>query len=256
MIVVFQHHPMEVPARLGAALRDAGHKLHVIELYEGDAVPVDLDNVDGVVTMGGPMNVDEGETYPWIAAEKAFLKKAHEAKLPMVGVCLGAQLIAAALGGEVTKMQQAEIGWGPVSLSPWDGRMDAILAGIPWNTTQFHLHGCEITTPPPGSTLLASSPLCKNQLLKIGTNVLVYQYHFEWDRALIHTILDDQEVGTFMQQHETDPQAVKNEIDKHYDLYRHLGDRMCKRIADLIFPLDHRLSHKSGTLTSFDPAIS
>lgn len=256
MIVVFQHHPLEIPARLGDALRDAGHRLKVIELYEGEQVPVDLDDVHGVVTMGGPMNVTDTSEHPWIKPELEFIKQAHDAKLPIVGVCLGAQLIATALGGEVGKMDEPEIGWGEVSLSPWDGRMEVVIAGTPWHTQQMHLHSYEVTTPPAGTVLLASSAKCKHQLFKVGNSTFAFQYHFEWDRQTLMRILDDADNVAYMQQHGVDPASIQAEIESHYAKYRHFGDRMCQRLTDLVFPLDHRLDHKSGTLTSFDPAMS
>ena len=255
MIVVFQHYPIEVPARLGDALRDHGHKLHTIELYEGDQVPVDLDNVDGIVSMGGPMNVDEVDQYDWIEKEMAFIRMAHEAGKPIVGICLGAQLIAAALDGEVGHMPQPEVGWETVTLG-FPGTTDPVMAGIPWKTQQFHFHGCEVTQPPPGALVLSSSEKTKVQAFCINQTTYGFQYHFEWDRQMLIEVLDDAEDVEYMQKHGIDPQAIKDQLNEYYELYRHLGDRVCKRLTDLVFPLDHRLDHKSGTLTSFDPAIS
>lgn len=255
MIVVFQHHPIEVPACLGDTLRDAGCRLKVVELYNGQPTPPDLDDVDGVVSMGGPMNVDQTDAYPWLTDEMQFISKAHAAGLPVVGVCLGAQLIAAALGGEVAAMPQAEIGWGEVKLQ-FPGQTEFLLAGVPWNTTQLHLHGCEITKLPAGGQILASSKACKVQAFRVGNTTFGFQYHFEWDRQTLDTILDDKDVAEFLQKNSVDPAAIKGECDRFYPMYRHLGDRVCRRLAELVFPVDHRLSHKNGVLTSYDPAVS
>lgn len=254
-IIVFEHHPLETPARLGDALRDHGHRLKVIELYENDPVPPDLDDVDGVVSMGGPMNVDQTDVYEWIEPEKTFIKQAHDAGLPVVGVCLGAQLIAEALGGEVGKMQQPEIGWHEIT-EGFPGKMDICLAGIPWTSPQFHMHGCEVATPPADAQVLASSQACKVQAFRVGLTTYAFQYHFEWRREQIMKVLDDSGNVDWMESHNIAPDQVKAETDGYYPLYRELGDRLSKRLTDLIFPISSRLDHKGGTLTSYDPAVS
>src|SRR5690606_13233304 len=96
-----------------------------------------------------------------------YLRQAHEANVPMVGICLGLQLIATALGGKVEAMPAAEVGWHTVKLA-FPGTIDPIYAGIPWQHMQFHLHGQEVTALPPGATPLAASKVCKNQAVKVG----------------------------------------------------------------------------------------
>jgi len=96
--VIFQHDELEHAGRIGDTLRDEGHRLRVIKLYDGEAVPPDLDDVDGVISMGGTMDVGEEDKYPWMRSELDFIRQAVDAKLPFVGVCLGAQFLAAARG--------------------------------------------------------------------------------------------------------------------------------------------------------------
>jgi GMP synthase (glutamine-hydrolysing) len=112
-LLVFQHHENEPPCVLGSVLQDHGHKLRIVELFAGQTVPPDLDDVDGILSMGGPANVDETAHYSWITPELEFLKNAH-GKVPIVGICLGAQLIATALGGKVAAMPTPEVGWAVV----------------------------------------------------------------------------------------------------------------------------------------------
>ncbi len=101
-IVVFQHADECRPGRLGLTLRDHGFRLDIRRVDRGDAIPPDFDNIDGVVSLGGPQYVTD--SHAWIQRELDFLAKAHERGLPVVGICLGAQLIGKALGGEVGPM--------------------------------------------------------------------------------------------------------------------------------------------------------
>lgn len=242
-LIVFEHDPLESPARLGAVLRDSGHKLRVIELHAGDPLPPDLDDVDGLVSLGGPMNVDEENQYPWMAGEMDLIRQAHETKLPVVGICLGAQLIAKALGGEVAAMQTPETGYGPVKLA-FPGTIDPIMSGIPWTSPQFHLHGQEITKLPGGATPLAASKATKNQAFKVGLTTYAFQYHFEWTREQIEAVLD--QGSELLQKAGVTPDAIREQAQQHHELYRHLGDRLAQNLTDLLFPLDKRLGGRRG----------
>jgi len=235
-IVVFQHHPNETSAQLGRTLRDHGHRLRTIALYDGEPVPVDLDDVTGVVSMGGPANVDQADQYPWVEPETDYIKQAHERGLPIVGICLGAQLIAKALGGEVEAMDTPEIGWAPVKQT-FFGTTDPVFAGIPWSSTQLHLHGQQVAKAPPGGTPipLVGSQACKCQAFKVGFRTYGFQYHFEWDMDEIkHVVGNDPSVRE--QGH--DPMQIINEAAEHYHMYRRLGDRLCERLTTVIFPVD------------------
>jgi len=118
-IIVFQHDDRNAAGRLGLTLRDHGFKLDIRRLHRGDAVPPDFDEVEGVLSLGGKPNVDDPrDMHPWMDAELAFLREAHARALPVVGICLGHQLIAAALGGEVAKADKPEAGFVRVRLTP------------------------------------------------------------------------------------------------------------------------------------------
>ncbi len=220
---------------LGGVLQAQGHKLQPIRLYDGEPVPADLDNVDGVVSMGGPMNVDEIVEHPWIEDEMAYLRAAHDANVPIVGVCLGAQLIAGALGGTVAAMEQPEVGWQNLKLA-FPGTIDPVYTGIGWETTQFHLHGQEVTKLPPGAAPLAGSAMCRNQAFKVGLTTYAFQYHFEWDRAGLDTFAHD---AIVMRAGDT-PAQIQSQTREFYDDYRRLGDRLCHTLATILLPIDKR----------------
>ncbi len=231
-LLVFQHHPNENPAQLGTILNDHGHKLRTIKLYEGEPVPPDLDDVDGVLSMGGPQNVDEAAKYPWITDEMAYLKLAHEKGLPIVGVCLGAQLIAAALGGKVAAMAQPEVGWQNVKLA-FPGQIDPIYQGITWDSMQFHLHGQEVTALPPGATPLSGSKQCKTQAFKVGLTTYAFQYHFEWTEADLAVAARDPLASAAG----VKPEALATQTREFYDDYRRRGDRLSEMMAMMLFPV-------------------
>jgi len=252
-ILVFEHHAMETSARLGQTLRDHGHALRVVRTYAGDPVPADLDDIDGVVSMGGPMNIDQANEHPWITEEAAFIKAAHDAGLPVVGVCLGAQLIAHALGGKVQKGDKPEMGWLPVSqFRP--GFPDTILGGIPWKTDQFHSHCQQVAELPPGGVLMASSECCKHQAFRVGLTTYAFQYHFEWTRSDIQGVLE--QFGQWIADSGYSADDIRAQADEKYDLYRHLGDRLCEQLATLVFCIEHRLNHTKGPAANFDASQS
>lgn len=240
-IVVFQHDPLEHAGRIGDTLRDEGHRLRVIRLDLGEPVPPDFDDVDGVISMGGSMDVGEQDKHAWMQPEIDFIQEAVDRRVPFVGVCLGAQFLAAACGGEVGKMQTPEVGWAPIR-SSFFGTIDPILAGIPWEMTVLHFHGCEVTKAPPGGTPmpLQSSDLCKAQCFRVGFNAYAFQHHFELDRASIRALVDDSR--DWIAKCGGDPDAIVRDMDAHYPLWSHLGDRLCRNLATLVFPLNKRVS--------------
>lgn len=230
-IIVFQHEPHEPASLLGDALLRHGHRLRTIRLDRGQAVPADLDDAEAVISMGGAANVDEQNRFPWMQPEMACLRAAHEAGLPLVGICLGAQLIAAALGGKVEHMDRPEVGWAPITIG-FAGTTDPIFAGVAWTHPQFHMHGCHVTTLPPDATPLASSAACRHQAFKVGLRAYAFQFHFEWGASKIA------EMGRsdFARRAGQTPQRIAADTAMHYDTYRRLGDRIRDNIATYLVP--------------------
>ncbi|MEM9020912.1 MAG: type 1 glutamine amidotransferase [Planctomycetota bacterium] len=239
-ILILEHHDLDSSQRLGETLRDHGHHLEVVRVHHGDSLPPDLDNIDGLISMGGPQDLDQIDQHAWMPGEIELIRQAHETGRPVLGVCLGAQLIAHALGGEVGRMQTPELGMAKVTQS-FFGTTDPILAGIPWDSIQMHAHGCEVTKTPPGGTPapLAASAGCKTQAFRVGLTTYAFQYHFEWtqDRCLEFIDFASDWYDTLGQS----ATELKQGIEDHYDLYRHFGDRLCKNLCDRLFPLDKRL---------------
>ncbi len=230
-IIVFQHDAKNKPGRLGMTLRDHAFKLDTRRLDQGDPVPVDFDDVDGVISLGGAANVDD--KHGWIEKECAFIRGAHERGLPVVGVCLGAQMIAKALGGTVDKAAQREAGFVDVDLLPV-AHTDTIMAGIAWKTPQFSLHRYEVTELPAGGVRLAKSEHCANQAFRVGMRTYGFQYHFEADRPMMNELLADARSDLHAAGMTTD--EFSRDADKKYEMFARLGDRLCVNIATYLIP--------------------
>ncbi len=239
-IIVFQHSDIGGPGRLGATLRDHGIRLDIRRLdlpadAGGAGVPADLDNVEGVISLGGPQNV--GDNLPWLREEMQFIKSAHDRGLPVIGICLGHQLIAAALGGEVAPMERPEAGFHTVSLN-MAGQLEPVLAGIAWNSPQFCLHGQQVTKLPKDAVALASSAGCAIQAFRAGVRTFGFQYHFESDLAGIRTYLrerPDEFAAAGVSASDVEAQA-----QRHYEAFARLASRLCVNLVTLCFPMRHK----------------
>jgi GMP synthase-like glutamine amidotransferase len=169
---ILQHVPFESPGSIATTLRSLGATVDTTRLFAGDALEAAAE-LDVLVVMGGPMSVNDEAEYPWLVPEKALVAEAIASGRAVVGVCLGAQLIASALGCPVYPNREREIGWFPIEPTP-QGRA----SGLHINGPVFHWHG-ETFDLPAGATLLASSVGCVNQAFSIGPRVLGLQFHLE-----------------------------------------------------------------------------
>ncbi|WP_295882901.1 type 1 glutamine amidotransferase [uncultured Thiohalocapsa sp.] len=186
-IHVLQHVPFEGPAGIADWAQRRGHALAVSQLYAGDALPAPGE-FDRLVVMGGPMSVGDAHAYPWLADELRFIADAIASGKSVVGVCLGAQLIAAALGARVYRHAHKEIGWVPVRLAA-RGRALDLCDGLPAEQTVFHWHGDTFDLPA-GAVHLAQSEACANQAFLVGGRVLGLQFHLESTPASVAALCE------------------------------------------------------------------
>lgn len=150
-------------------------------LHAGEAPPASPD-FDWLIVMGGPMNIYEHDAHPWLVTEKELIREALAAGKRLLGICLGAQLIADQLGGPVTRNAETEIGWWPVRLTS-EGRASGLFADHPDEFLPFHWHGDTFALPP-GATRLAYSEGCAQQAFEVdGGRVLGLQFHPELTAA-------------------------------------------------------------------------
>ncbi|GHB98157.1 type 1 glutamine amidotransferase [Cerasicoccus arenae] len=181
-----QHVPFEGLGSIERWLQKASYEITCTKLYDNEALPP-LDGIDLLIVMGGPMSVNDEPKYPWLVSEKAFVRGAIAAGKATLGICLGAQLIASALGSEVKANPVKEIGWLPIEAANID-RPDVFQ--FPPVVGVFHWHG-ETFSLPEGATLTASSQGCVNQAFQIGANVIGLQFHLETTSATAQAIVEN-----------------------------------------------------------------
>lgn len=181
MVVILKHVPYEGPGIIADILEGRGLPFKTLEIHAGDPLPLSPAGLTGVISMGGPMSVNDG--LPFIDREQGFLVEAIDRGLPVLGVCLGAQIIAKALGAEVYPGEQAEVGWGEVNVSE-EGSGDPIFSSVGEEIPVLHWHG-ETFDLPEGASHLASSPLYANQAFRWGECVYGLQFHLEATREMI-----------------------------------------------------------------------
>jgi GMP synthase-like glutamine amidotransferase len=175
-ILCLQHVPFEGPAAIAYWAAANGHSLAVLRLFEDAALPCQSD-YDRLVVMGGPMSVQDVDAHSWLTDEKRFIGAAIDSAKTVIGVCLGAQLIAEALGARVYRNHQKEIGWYPILLTEAGRRSDAF-GFLPQSLDVFHWHGDTFDLPL-DSVHLACSKACANQAFLYRDRVLGLQFHLE-----------------------------------------------------------------------------
>jgi GMP synthase-like glutamine amidotransferase len=171
-----QHVPFEWPGRIAAWAADREHDLTGTHLFDGESLP-SLDAFDWLIVMGGPMSVHDEATHPWLVDEKRLIRRAIDAGKPVLGICLGAQLIADVLGADITQCDEPEIGWFPVEATE-AATASPLFYNLPDTYDVLHWHG-ETFDLPAGAVRMASSAGCENQAFVFEDRVVGLQFHLE-----------------------------------------------------------------------------
>lgn len=182
----FQHVTFEGPGSIEPWLNSNGYELTSTRFFESAELP-DPEAIDFLVTMGGPMSVNDEDKFPWIGPEKRFVREIIESGKPVLGICFGAQIIANAMGARVYPNPVKEIGWFPIhAVSPC---VDSAFR-FPSSEIVFHWHG-ETFDLPPGALRLARSEGCDNQAFQLGKRVIGLQFHLETTPKLAREIVSN-----------------------------------------------------------------
>ncbi len=177
-LLVFQHIDCEHPGSLRGFLQADGIEWDAVELDAGEEIP-DLDDYDALWVMGGPMDVWDVDEHPWLIAEKTAIRRwVTDLKKPYLGVCLGHQLLADALGGVCRPQHPPEIGILDVALTA-AGQKDDLFKGLPVKQKCLQWHSVCVEQTPENATVLASSDICEVQAMRVGDNAWSMQYHVE-----------------------------------------------------------------------------
>jgi GMP synthase-like glutamine amidotransferase len=195
-----QHVPFENLGILENWVNTPGNKVTSTRLYEDTKLPF-VELFDVLIILGGPMSVHDEDRYRWLIAEKLLIKKAIEKGKKVIGICLGAQLIAEAMGGSVSLNNQTEIGWFPVELSA-EALNHPCFQGFTPTLNAFHWHG-EYFSIPEKALAIGKSEACPQQGFIWSNQVLAFQFHLEITtqgiQGLIHNCPEDLNDGTFVQ---------------------------------------------------------
>ncbi|HXH50659.1 MAG TPA: type 1 glutamine amidotransferase [Terriglobia bacterium] len=175
-IHIIQHVAFEGPGAIAEWAREREHSISVTEQFGRGKLPA-VDDLDFLVIMGGPMSAIDDAKFNWLTGEKQLIAEALREEKAILGVCLGAQLLAQVLGARVYPNREKEIGWFPVRLTLAAER-SRFFSGLPARMTVLHWHG-ETFDLPQGAVLLAESDLCRNQAFEIDGRVLGLQFHLE-----------------------------------------------------------------------------
>jgi GMP synthase (glutamine-hydrolysing) len=231
---ILQQSPAFGPGRLPAILNDFGIPVRLRKLYAGDEVPTDLDEIRLVVALGGPMRVTETDAHPFLAKEVALLQRMVAIDRPVLGIGLGAQLLAHAAGAKVTANPAPEFGWHPLTL-PFPGGTEPMVMGLADGSPMFHWHFDTFELPrlpnaappaPSGSALLCSSRLCKNQAFRFKTRLFGFQFHMELLQGDIDAILSAGREELTRVCGEGGETQIRQATEKNFGRYRRLGDRL------------------------------
>ncbi len=177
MIFALYHSAGETVGLIGDVLKELRLPFKAVHLYEGEGLPRDTSDLEGLIVMGGPMNVDDVDNYPFLLPEVQLIEKILHEKKPVLGICLGAQLMAKALGEKVFANGTKEVGWHPIKLTE-HAKDDLLFKKFPSSVNVVHWHGDTFNVPS-GAVHLAETDTCKSQAFRWGEKAYALQFHFE-----------------------------------------------------------------------------
>jgi len=233
-ILVLQHVAAEPLGTLDPLIRRRGHRVRFVN-FERDphAIP-NIDRYRGLVVLGGPMNVDQQARYPHLKVELDVIDAALQQEKPVLGICLGAQLLAHALGASVGRNPIPEIGWYPLQRTA-AGTEDLIIGELPDECPVFQWHSCRFEVPTQ-AVHLATTKTCASQAFRHAENAYGFQFHLEMDQALIERWLANPAYAEELRQSglPQDKEQIRRETQQYIDSMQTQANRVFNRFLDLI----------------------
>ena len=229
-IRVIQHIECETPGTIADILNEKGISIQTVDAYKGEPVPKEMGAAAGLVIMGGPMGVYEEERYPFLRDEIRLIEQAVKEDKAVLGVCLGSQLLAKALGARVTKGKKKEIGWYPVSLTE-GATKDRLWTGVEPSFIAYHWHG-DVFELPRGAEPLASSALTPCQAFRYGERAYGFLFHMEVTEKIIGEM-----VRTFaaeLKEERLDGQEIVKAAQNYLPRLQDTGAVVFRRWAELL----------------------
>jgi len=227
-LIVLQHAACETPGLIADALK--GCTFQTIRSFDGEPVPKELGGAAGLIVMGGPQSVYQQEQFPCLLDELHLIEQALRAGKPILGVCLGSQLLAAALGAKVTKGQQKEIGWHEVTLE-FETRRDTLFNRLPSSFMALHWHG-DVFELPRSAVSLASSALTEHQAFRHGFHAYGLLFHLEMTRDQLGEMTAA--FASELKAAGVEAKTILNEADKHLKPLQEIGAMVFERWASLL----------------------
>ena len=231
-ILVFQHVPYEPLGTLDPLLKEAGFRIRYVNFGRDPEQRPSLDKYAALIVLGGPMNAHQIDTYPNLATEVEIIREAVDAGLSVLGICLGAQLLAKAVGGRVARNGEREIGWYDVKLTE-TGRADPVLSSFANSQKVFQWHEDGISLPA-GVPNLATSPASRVQAFRYGEHAYGFQFHLEVDASLVErwlTVPANQPMLA-AEAARVDPQVIRQQTNAWIDELQTLSRRTFSRWID------------------------
>lgn len=188
-VLVFQHDPFEDLGFFAEVLEKEHANYRTIRLFHGEVPADDWRHIAALIILGGAMRTDDEEKFPFLRWEKRIIRAALDESVPILGICLGAQLIAATLGSPVYEGPVREIGWNPISITP-HGQVDSLLGYLPEKATVFQWHSDGFDLPP-GAVCLASSAHYPIQAFRLGKIAYGLQFHLEVTQQMVERWIDE-----------------------------------------------------------------
>ena len=238
-VVVFQHDPFEDLGFFAEVLEKQQTAYRVIRLFHDEMPAENWDEVKALIILGGPMNVDDEASFPFLRWEKRIIRAAIDDAVPVLGVCLGAQLIATTLGAVVFHGSVKEIGWSPISITA-HGQVDSLLGYLPEIATVFQWHGDGFELPS-GAILLASSQHFRTQAFRLGKTIYGLQFHLEVTPRMIERWIEERSKDLALAPY-VQPDKIMADTHNYAPALKYYGERF---LSEFVRRVAHSKNRKA-----------